>query len=106
MNITKAGLMVELDPSKKYLVLLDKQDITPAQAQGILKTVSMAKAGDVVLCLVGNTDESIKFVEVDSKTIMIEKEDGKICAEGQDEAGAMEDAGGAPDANQESTDQG
>jgi hypothetical protein len=100
MNIKKNGLLVELDPNKKYLLILDKTQFDPSQAHMLLKTLTLAKEGDIVACLAMDPEEAMRFVAVDEKVAILETDESN---ETEDN---VEDLGGTANADSGTVEQG
>lgn len=95
-------MLVELDPTKKYILLLDRAEFEPSVAQQLMQTIMKAKTGDVVAALVAEPNSSLRFVEVDEKVCILQNDD----QQGQAEAREVENTVGSGDADQSSPNQG
>lgn len=66
------GNLIQLDPTKKYILLLEDKVFTPEQVQFILGNIQKGEAGQIVGIMLPNL-QSVKFVEESESVVEITK---------------------------------
>lgn len=71
------NIILKLDPTKKYLMLISKSQVPHDQAISITKAIQQLNKGEITTAYVPDIDKTLRFVEISENIINVKVEENE-----------------------------